>query len=138
MTTLAPWRASSRTIAWPIPLLPPVTIATLFFSDMIRVLDDQEPLERPSSPLNRLSRRRFRACDISSLFVHELTDQIRHQPGPTGLVRCAAAAAVVAVEVFMEQDVVLEMRIGLKFFVAAEHRSPAVGAALEQLEHAAA
>jgi hypothetical protein len=40
MTMLAPWRASSRTIAWPIPLLPPVTIATLFFSDMIRVLDD--------------------------------------------------------------------------------------------------
>src|ERR1700745_2039194 len=97
-----------------------------------------EPLERPSSFLNRLSRHRFRACDISSGFVHELTDQIRPQPGPTGLVRCAAAPPVVAVKVFMEQDVVLEMRIGLKFLIAAEHRAPAVGVTLEQLEHAAA
>src|ERR1700757_4042137 len=29
MTTLAFSRACSRTIAWPIPLLPPVTVATL-------------------------------------------------------------------------------------------------------------
>src|SRR5262249_5106609 len=95
------------------------------------------PLERPSSPLNRFSRDRFRASDMSNVFVHELTDQIRYEPGPTGLVRRTAATAVVAVKVFMEQDVVLEMRIGLKFFVAAEHWAPAAGAALEQLEHAA-
>src|SRR5215467_11954737 len=30
---LAPCRASSSTIAWPMPLFPPVTMATLFFSD---------------------------------------------------------------------------------------------------------
>src|SRR5690348_2704901 len=138
MTMLAPWRASSRTIAWPIPLLPPVTIAILFFSDMIRVLDAIEPLERPSSTLNRLSRQRFRRRDLSGFFVRKLSDQIRHQPGPTGLVRGAAAAAIVAMKVFMEKNVVLEMRIGLKFFVAAEHWAPAVGAALEELEQAAA
>src|SRR5215831_17803089 len=34
MTMLASCRASSRTIAWPIPLLPPVTMATLFFRDI--------------------------------------------------------------------------------------------------------
>src|SRR5437764_1499324 len=96
------------------------------------------PLERPSSPLNRLSRRGFRRRDLSHIFMHELADQVRYQPGPTGLVRGAAAPAVVAVKVFMEQDVVLEMGIGLKFFVAAEHRTPTVGAALEQLEHAPA
>src|SRR5262245_22167278 len=28
MTRLAPWRASSSTMAWPMPLLPPVTMAT--------------------------------------------------------------------------------------------------------------
>src|SRR5215471_6165451 len=34
MTILAPCRASSRTIAWPIPLFPPVTMATLSCNDM--------------------------------------------------------------------------------------------------------
>src|SRR5262249_7279310 len=48
MTMLAPCRASSRTIAWPIPLLPPVTMATLFFSDMVGVLDDA--LDRFAAP----------------------------------------------------------------------------------------
>src|SRR5262249_43725293 len=38
----------------------------------------------------------------------------------------------------MKQNVVLEMRIGLKFFVAAENRAPAVCAAQKKLEQAPA
>ena len=68
----------------------------------------------------------------------KLANEIRDQSGPAGLVRGAAAAAIVAVEVFVEQDVVLEMGIGLKFFVVAENRAPAVGTAQEELDHAAA
>ena len=70
--------------------------------------------------------------------LRELADQIGDQPGPAGLVGCATAPAIVAVEVFMEQDVVLEMRIGLKFFVAAENRTSTIGTAQEDLEQSAA
>src|SRR4249919_1884632 len=38
MTTSAPWSASASTMAMPIPLLPPVTIATLPSSSMVRLL----------------------------------------------------------------------------------------------------
>src|SRR6266508_1150912 len=89
--------------------------------------------------MNRPGRYRFRALHTSAgLFFCELADEIRDQSGPAGLVRCATATAIVAVEVFMEQDVVLEMRISLKFLVGAEHGTPAVGSAHKQLEHTAA
>src|SRR6185503_10518241 len=52
--------------------------------------------------------------------------------------RSAAAAAVVAVEVLVEQDVVLEVGIRLKFLVAAEDGAPPVRSAPEELEQAAA
>src|SRR5262249_23408362 len=68
----------------------------------------------------------------------ELVDQVGDEPRPTGLVRCATAAAIVAVEIFMEQDVILEMRIGLKFLVAAENRAPAICPAQKKLEQASA
>src|SRR5262245_46637471 len=70
--------------------------------------------------MNRIGQYRFRAFDARAGLIRELRDQVRDQSGPAGLVRCATATAIVAVEVFMEQDVVLEMRIGLKFFVAAK------------------
>src|SRR5262245_13009885 len=45
MTMLAPCWASSRAIASPIPLLPPVTMATLFFSDIANAsISDAEAL----------------------------------------------------------------------------------------------
>ena len=41
-------------------------------------------------------------------------EQLGDQAGPAGLVRRADAAAGVAVEVLVEQDVVAEVRIGLQ------------------------
>ena len=55
-------------------------------------------------------------------------DQVGDDPRPAGLVRGAEAGAVVAVEVLVEEDVVLPLRIGLEPLDPAEARPPAVGA----------
>jgi len=41
--------------------------------------------------------------------------QLGDQAGPAGLVRGPDAAAIIAVKIFVEQDVVLEMRVGREF-----------------------
>ena len=64
----------------------------------------------------------------------KLLDKVGDQSGPAGLVGCAAAAAVVAVEILVEQNVVLEMRIGLKLFVGSENRPPSVGPPQERCD----
>src|SRR5947199_41631 len=57
--------------------------------------------------MNRLSRYRFRLLHTSAgLFFREVANEIRDQSGPAGLVRCATATAVVAGEVFKENDAV--------------------------------
>ena len=61
----------------------------------------------------------------------EELDQLRHQPGPAGLMAGAEPRAVVAVEVFVEQDVVAPVGIGLELLRAAVHRPPAVLVAQE-------
>src|SRR4051812_8549984 len=52
--------------------------------------------------------------------------------------RSATAAAIVAMKVLVEQKIVLEVWIRLKFFVAAEDGAPPVRAAPEEFEQAAA
>ena len=42
-------------------------------------------------------------------------DQLRDDPGPARLVAGSEACAIVTVEIFVEQDVVFPLRIGLKF-----------------------
>ena len=65
--------------------------------------------------------------DLRSPFqVMELGDHVGDQRAPAGLMRGAQPAAGVAVEVFVEQDVVLEVRIGLELVVVAEDRAPPV------------
>src|SRR5215469_15741268 len=51
MVTFAPCLANSSTMALPIPLLPPVTMATLFFKSMLNssVFDDYSPHSTDSS-----------------------------------------------------------------------------------------
>src|SRR5262245_55939933 len=139
MTTLAPCRASSSTMAWPMPLFPPVTMATLFLSDMqsSKIWFSHGLVDVNLTDvfrMNGLTRNRFRGRRVSIRLFRELADQVGNEPGPTGLVRCATAAAIVAVEIFVKQDVVLEMGIGLKFLVAAENRAPAVAPAQKKLE----
>ena len=62
----------------------------------------------------------------------------RDDPGPAGLVARAEAGAVVAVEVFVEQDVVAPVRIVLELLGAAVHRPPAVLVAQEDAREAVA
>src|SRR5689334_7036868 len=57
--------------------------------------------------------------------------QQRDQAGPAGLVRGAEAAPRVAVEVFIEQDVVAEGRVLLLQPVGAEDRTAAIRPAQE-------
>ena len=47
----------------------------------------------------------------------QVRDHIGDQTTPTGLVRGAQATPVVAVVIFMEEDVVAEVRIGLHLLV---------------------
>ena len=51
-------------------------------------------------------------------------DQQGDDAGPTRLVASAEASTVVAVEVFVEQQMIAPMRITLKFFGATENRPP--------------
>ena len=61
-------------------------------------------------------------------------DEVGDEAGPAGLMRSATAATIVAVKVLEEQDVVLEMRIGLELFIASEDGAPSIGAALKELQ----
>jgi hypothetical protein len=47
-------------------------------------------------------------------------DKFGHEPGPAGLVAGAKPRAVVAVEVFVEEEMCAPVRIGLEFLGAAE------------------
>ena len=63
--------------------------------------------------------------------VAEELDEFGHEPGPAGLVARAQPCAVVAVEVFVEEDVVAPVGIGLELLRAAVHGTPAVLVAQE-------
>src|SRR5271167_424919 len=52
-------------------------------------------------------------------------DQAGDDPGPTRLMAGADPGAVVAMEVFVEQQIVPPIRIALEFLGASEHRPPA-------------
>src|SRR5689334_12926424 len=99
MTMFAPCRASSRTMALPMPLLPPVTMATLSLRFILFLL--------------------FRA---------RWKKKLGHQGGPTGLMRCANAATVVAVKIFVKQNVILELRIAREFRMTFQNGPLAVAA----------
>src|ERR1700722_815021 len=161
MTMLAPCRASSRTIDWPIPLLPPVTMATLFFNDMIVLLNSslgptithynalRQFLRRQIDDLCR--KRRNRRCgrgfqDLTRLvgwlrrrsLQRQLVDQVRDQPGPASLMRSTTPAPVVTMKILLKQDVVLEVRVGLEFLALSKDRPPAVSPTSKQLHQTAA
>ena len=71
---------------------------------------------------------------LPSLLLVELIDEVGDEAGPAGLMRSATAAAIVAVKVLEEQDVVLEIRIGLELFIASEDGAPSIGTALKELQ----
>src|SRR5437879_1968875 len=55
-----------------------------------------------------------------------LLEELRHKPGPSGLMAGADSRPIIAVEILVEKQVVPPMRIRLKFFRSAENSSPAV------------
>src|SRR6266516_8139974 len=139
MTTLASCPASSITIALPIPLLPPVTMATLFLTDMVvpMMIDANRcpsRIGRRGRSSLRFGRRQARGASTCRWFLcSELIDEIGDEPGPPRLVRRAAATAIVAVKVLMKQDVVFEIGVGLEFSIVSENGTLPVGTAEEEL-----
>src|ERR1700755_2449862 len=68
----------------------------------------------------------------------QLGDHVGDQSTPAGLVRRPQTAAGIAVVVFVEEEVVLEVRISLQLLITAEHRAPSGAVAPEDVDHTAA
>ena len=66
---------------------------------------------------------------ISFALFATLLQEFGHQRGPTRLVTGADAGAVIAVEIFVEQDQITPMRIVLKRLRTTVDRPAAVGVA---------
>src|SRR5882724_436889 len=54
--------------------------------------------------------------------------QLRHQSRPTRLMRCPDASPRIAMKIFMEQDVILEMRISRELGMIFQHWPLAISA----------
>src|SRR5918995_3958106 len=126
--TSAPAPPSAIATARPMPELPPVTRA--FWPARIR-RSSQDGMTTGG----RFSSATVLISDLLGFGLFALAaarlQQLGDRAGPAGLVRGADAAAVVAVEVFVEQHVVPEVRIVLQFRMRAERRAPAVLVAQE-------
>jgi hypothetical protein len=70
-------------------------------------------------------------------FLNQLVNKVGDEAGPARLMRRAASAAIVAVEVFMEEDVVLEIGILLELSIPSEDGAPAVGVTTKNVYEAA-
>src|SRR5271169_3188053 len=127
---LAPALARPSAIALPIPLLPPVTIATFPLSDIASIPFAQARRPRAAPLAVNLSRRCARC--------RQPVDQIGDQGGPTGLMRGAKSTPVVAVEIFVEKNEVPEVRVRLQLGVVPENRPPTIVSAGEKRDHSPA
>src|SRR3954449_1151160 len=108
MTMLAPASASPRTTALPMPLLPPVTMATLPLSVMSLFLGSWPAggvvvLLRP----DQFVRDSHQLTDGVHAVARATADDVGDEAGPAGLVRGPEARTVVAVEVLVEDEIVL-------------------------------
>lgn len=79
---------------------------------------------------NSLERAHYPSLGIALERV-ELPDHLRDESGPTSLVAGPDTGAIVAIEVFVEEDVVPPMRIVLEELVVPIEGSPAVGTPLK-------
>jgi hypothetical protein len=64
-------------------------------------------------------------CSLSIQETEEMND-FRHAPGPAGLVARAKARSVIAVKVFIEQDEILPVGIGLELLGPPVYRTPSL------------
>src|SRR5262245_3905283 len=99
---------------------------------MVMLMTPPSAYDADTSPRVSVGRKR------SKRLVMQLGDHVGDQRAPAGLVRGAEPLAGVAVVVFVEQDAVPEMRIGLHLLVVAEDRAPALLVAPEDVDQAAA
>lgn len=67
----------------------------------------------------------------------DVLDELGDERGPAGLMARAEAQAIVAVEILVEKDVVLEVRIGAEFFVVRHGGADAMSVAKEEVAEAA-
>ena len=65
-------------------------------------------------------------------------NQLRDEAGPTGLMRRADAASVVAMEIFVKQEVIAKMGIACELRMIVEHRPLPAGVLQEQSAQSAA
>src|ERR1700745_3796215 len=71
----------------------------------------------------------FRGCVLGRLdrhfrcYAREHVEVACDQTRPTGLMACSQSGAVVAMEIFKEQDVIAPVRIFLKFLRTSIHRT---------------
>jgi hypothetical protein len=76
------------------------------------------------------------AVDLVDLFM-QLRDHIGDQPAPTRLVRGAKPASILAVEIFIEQDVVFDVRIRLHLLITTEDGPSSLLVASEDIRQTA-
>ena len=65
------------------------------------------------------------------------TDECRNEAGPTGLVRCAHPAAVIAMEIFVKKHQVTKVRVVAQLGIAVVDGPTAVLVDMEYFEQAA-
>src|SRR4051794_8945651 len=80
MTRLAPWPASARTMAFPMPLLPPVTIATLPCKLMVTFYPGREH----SGPRHRQLRRAGERLQHDAVTLSRRDQLVDHLGGLIG------------------------------------------------------
>jgi hypothetical protein len=93
-------------------------------SIIVRRMRSSISTTRPARNGGRGQRRTDRANHSPRLCV-QFCDDVGDQAAPASLMRGAQTTTALAVEILVEQDVVLEMRIRLELLVIAEDRTPA-------------
>jgi hypothetical protein len=75
----------------------------------------------------------FKIQELFGVYPYGKTNQSSHEACPAGLMACPDTGTIVAMEVFVEEDEVPPMRIGLAFsFAAAYGTSSVIGGILQE------
>ena len=117
-----PYRSAIRNIAG----FPPVTPASCRLSRGVLALSGAWVFQSALIRSTPVGRQRHSGQDAGDTLFAALLQQFGDEAGPAGLMACSEAATVVAVKVFVEQNMIAKMRVGLKLLGLAEDRPPAV------------
>src|ERR1700749_3297576 len=70
-------------------------------------------------------------CCACTLLYSQFVNHLGHQRSPSGLMAGADAGAIVAMKIFVKQNVIAPVRVSLELLVPAKHRTPSIFIALE-------